>query len=278
VLPVFTAAEMRALDARAIATLGLPGSRLMEAAGTGAAAVVARRFGPLRGRRVVVVCGRGNNGGDGFVVARRLAARGARVRVYLAGARADVKGDAALALRRWRGPVAEVAERPGLARLERELAGAHVVVDALLGTGLSGPARGLIADLIEAINRSGRPVVALDVPSGVDSDRGQVLGPAVRAHITATFAGYKRALLLHPACELAGEVSVVPSASRSPRSEPASAPISWKRGTSARSCPRARRTATRGRTVTCWWWLARAASRERPGWPAGRRCAAGRAW
>lgn len=229
-LPVFTAAEMRALDARASGALGIPGPRLMEAAGSGAAALVARRVVAVRGRRVVVVCGKGNNGGDGFVLARRLAARGARLRVYLAGRRDEVRGDAALALRRWRGVVVEIAERPALERLERDMAAADVVVDALLGTGLSGPARGLVAEVIGAINRareasggrrpdrlSGRPpegrgpiVVALDVPSGVDADRGQVPGPAVRAHLTATFAGYKRALLLHPACDLAGEVVVVP--------------------------------------------------------------------
>jgi len=211
--PVFTAAEMRALDARAVEVLGISGPQLMEAAGSGAAALLARRFGPLRGRRVVVACGKGNNGGDGFVVARRLAARGARLRVHLAGQRGEIKGDAAHALRRWSGPVAELTDREDTAALERDLAGADLVVDALLGTGLQGPARGLAAEVIDAINRSsraGRPVAALDVPSGVDSDRGELRGPAVHARITATFAGYKRALLLHPARELAGEVVVVP--------------------------------------------------------------------
>jgi NAD(P)H-hydrate epimerase len=258
-LPVFTAAEMRALDARAIASLGIPGPRLMEAAGSGAAAVLARRLAPLRGRRVVVVCGKGNNGGDGFVVARRLAARGARVRVYLVGRRGEVRGDAAEALGRWRGPVAEIGDAPALARLESDLSVADLIVDALLGTGLTGPARGPMAEVIEAVNRASaraavrpsgvapertararptrgragraevggrvsasgaerpaeawRPspvVAALDVPSGVDADRGAIDGPAIRAHVTVTFAGYKRALLLHPACALAGEVVVVP--------------------------------------------------------------------
>ena len=82
-LPVFTAAEMRAVDARAIETLGIPGTRLMDNAGTGAAELIARAFAPIRGKRVVVLCGKGNNGGDGFVVARRLKAKGARVRVVL---------------------------------------------------------------------------------------------------------------------------------------------------------------------------------------------------
>ena len=209
-LPVLSAAEMRALDVRAIEPLGLPGPRLMEAAGSGAATLLVRRFGPMRGRRVVVARGKGNNGGDGFVVARRLAARGARVSVHLAGRRGDVAGDAAGALSRWRGAVAEIDGPAGVERLWRDLGTADLVVDALFGTGLRGAVRGLPAEIIDAINRAGRPVAALDLPSGVDADRGPVEGSAVRAALTATFAGYKRALLLHPACDLAGAVTVIP--------------------------------------------------------------------
>jgi NAD(P)H-hydrate epimerase len=208
VLPVFTAAEMRALDARAIRELGIPGPRLMDNAGTGAAALIARWLAPIRGKAVVVVCGKGNNGGDGFVVARRLKARGAAVRVFLVGRRAEVRGDAADALGRWRGRAEEVEEPSGLARA---LGGADVIVDALLGTGVSGAARGPVAAAIEAINRAGAggvPVVALDLPSGLDSDRGALLGPTVKAWRTVTFAGLKRSLLLAPAAAQAGVVEI----------------------------------------------------------------------
>jgi len=208
VLPVFTAAEMRALDARAIRELGIPGPRLMDNAGTGAAALIARWLAPIRGKAVVVVCGKGNNGGDGFVVARRLKARGAAVRVFLVGRRAEVRGDAADALGRWRGRVEEVEEPSGLARA---LGGADGIVDALLGTGVSGAARGPVAAAIEAINRAGAggvPVVALDLPSGLDSDRGALLGPTVKAWRTVTFAGLKRSLLLAPAAAQAGVVEI----------------------------------------------------------------------
>ena len=207
-LPVFTAAEMRALDARAIRELGIPGPRLMDNAGTGAAALIARWLAPIRGKAVVVVCGKGNNGGDGFVVARRLKARGAAVRVFLVGRRAEVRGDAADALGRWRGRVEEVEEPSGLARA---LGRADVIVDALLGTGVSGAARGPVAAAIEAINRAGAggvPVVALDLPSGLDSDRGALLGPTVKAWRTVTFAGLKRSLLLAPAAAQAGAVEI----------------------------------------------------------------------
>jgi NAD(P)H-hydrate epimerase len=209
VLPIFTAAEMRAVDARAIQELGIPGSRLMEHAGAGAARVIMRELGPIRGKRVVIVCGKGNNGGDGLVAARHLRARGARVRVMLVGRRADLKGDAAWALGRWRGTVDEV-DAAGLPRLRRALAEADVVVDGLLGTGLTGPARDATALAIAAINESGRPVVALDLPSGAGSDSGVLVGPTVRAAFTTTFAGYKRALLLQPAAANAGRVAIIP--------------------------------------------------------------------
>jgi ADP-dependent NAD(P)H-hydrate dehydratase / NAD(P)H-hydrate epimerase len=209
VRPVFTAAEMRALDARAIAELGISGTRLMENAGTGAARLIAREFAPIRNARVLVLCGKGNNGGDGFVVARRLRARGARVQVFLVGRRRDVTGDAAGALSRWRGRVTEIADDGALAPLGRELSRAHVVVDALLGTGLTGPARERMAHVIEAVNASGRPVASLDLPSGLGSDQGALLGPTVRARLTATFGGYKRSLLLHPGASHAGSVCVI---------------------------------------------------------------------
>ncbi len=200
---------MRAVDARAIDTLRMPGPRLMENAGRGAADLIARAFAPIRRKRVVIVCGKGNNGGDGFVVARRLAAKGARVRTFLLARRAEVKGDAAVALGRWRGPVEEVTTPAELCRFAGDFSGAHVVVDALLGTGLTGPARGVIAGAIEAINAAGRPVVSLDLPSGLGSDAGALLGPTVQARITATFVGRKLSLLLHPGAALAGRVEVI---------------------------------------------------------------------
>lgn len=210
--PIFTAAEMRALDARAIRELGIPGGRLMDAAGSGAAGLIARWLTPIRGRHIVVVCGKGNNGGDGFVVARRLRARGAAVHVFLTARRDEVEGDAAAALAGWRGRVEAIEAGPDPGALVRALERADAVVDALLGTGLTGPARGQVAVAIEAINEAGRrgvPVLALDLPSGLGSDDGALLGPTVKATRTITFAGLKRSLLLHPAAAQAGPVDVV---------------------------------------------------------------------
>jgi len=212
--PVFTAAEMRALDARAIGTLGISGTRLMENAGRGAAALIAREWSPIRGKRVLLLCGKGNNCGDGFVVARHLKAKGAKVHVFLLGLRAQVKGDAAHALAQWRGRVEEISTEADATTVSAALNGADLIVDALLGTGLAAPVRGLVAHVIGRLNesaaRTGCVVVALDLPSGLGSDGGALPGPAVRAALTATFAGHKRSLLLYPAAEHAGRAVVVP--------------------------------------------------------------------
>src|SRR5580765_2109722 len=200
---------MRALDARAISTLDIPGAQLMERAGTGAADLIARTFAPIGGKHVSILCGKGNNGGDGFVVARRLRAKGANVHTVLVARRDEVGGDARAAFKRFRGRVSEIGAEADLDRLARDVGRAHVVVDALLGTGLTGPARGLVARSIELINAAKRPVVSLDLPSGLGSDTGVLLGETVRASLTTTFAGYKRSLLLHPGAACAGRVVAI---------------------------------------------------------------------
>jgi NAD(P)H-hydrate epimerase len=186
----------------------------MENAGRGAAEVIARILGPVQGRRVVVVCGKGNNGGDGFVAARHLLLRGARVAVWLAGRAEEVGGDARMNLDAWRAagqPVTELADADGVARdhLRASLAGAELVVDALLGTGVHGPVAGVLADAVAAINEAGRPVCALDLPSGLPSDGEAPAGPVVRAHVTATFGLPKLGLAVPPGLELAGRVELV---------------------------------------------------------------------
>jgi NAD(P)H-hydrate epimerase len=214
VLGVFTAEEMRRLDRRAIDELGISGATLMENAGRGAADAIAAALpalgAPRRGARVVVVCGKGGNGGDGFVVARWLKRRGAAPTVLLVVPPTEISGDARLKL--------EALRQSGIRPLRVEddravaaaLARAHVVVDALLGIGSRGAPEGGVARAIELINASGRPVVALDIPSGLPADGGAPAGVAIRAAMTLTFAGLKRGLLASPGDELAGRVRVVP--------------------------------------------------------------------
>jgi NAD(P)H-hydrate epimerase len=170
-------------------------------------------FPGLGRSRVVILCGRGNNGGDGFVVARHLLNRGATVETFLLARREDVKGDARVNLeileKMGAGP-AVVTEAGGMAALSDRIASADVVVDALLGTGGQGPAKGILAEAIEMVNRAGRPVVAVDIPSGLIADDPEPPGPAIRAVLTVTFALPKRCLLLYPAAGYAGTVRIVP--------------------------------------------------------------------
>jgi NAD(P)H-hydrate epimerase len=211
VRPVFTADEMRRLDARAIAALGIPGAVLMEHAGRGAADVILDALGSRRRpARVAIVCGKGGNGGDGFVVARWLRRAGVQPTVWMAAPEAEIRGDAGQKLRELRRAGVRPHPVGDEARLAAGLTRADLIVDALLGTGARGAPSGLTARMIERINAAGRPVVALDIPSGASADGDPIAWPAIRAAVTATFAGLKRGLLMGPGVELAGRVRVVP--------------------------------------------------------------------
>jgi NAD(P)H-hydrate epimerase len=159
-----------------------------------------------------VVCGRGNNGGDGFVVARLLRRRGRPVSVWLLGDAGDVRGDAAAMLAAWRrggGRVRALAGREDVAGLASECRRAALVVDALFGTGLNAPLAGPARDVVDAINASGAPTLAVDIASGVSSDTGQVLGAAVRARVTATFGLAKVGQVVFPGAEHTGALEIV---------------------------------------------------------------------
>jgi hydroxyethylthiazole kinase-like uncharacterized protein yjeF len=204
---VVTAAEMRALDRWTIEH-GTPGPLLMERAGKGAAGILRAGWPKLRGP-VVVCCGRGNNGGDGFVVARHLRTARLGAEVWLIGRRDAVRGDAAEMLDRWRGAVTTVETAGQVEALRRRLAHCGLVVDALLGTGLNAPVEGVFGAVIDAINAAGRPVLAVDIPSGLSADTGHPLGRAVQADITATFAFAKVGQVTYPGAALCGQLEIV---------------------------------------------------------------------
>ncbi len=199
---------MREADRATIEDVGLPGMLLMESAGAAVARVIEERF--PQAVRVAIVCGKGNNGGDGFVVARRLLER--RPAVFLIASRAEVAGDAALhlaALERCGCPIAEVPDATAWRRVRSAVIGADLVVDALFGTGLREAPRGLPRQVIaELARRQRKPVIAVDIPSGVAADTVALPASAVRASITVTFGALKPALVFEPAAVHAGQVLV----------------------------------------------------------------------
>ncbi|MDX6552660.1 MAG: ADP-dependent NAD(P)H-hydrate dehydratase / NAD(P)H-hydrate epimerase [Gaiellales bacterium] len=205
-LPLYDAGEMRALDSAAIERLGIPGAVLMERAGLAAAHEIVQRYPDAS--RAAVVCGSGNNGGDGFVVARHLHAAGVDARVLLVGQATKLGIDARTNLDICRRLDVPIIRRPPAAVLRRELRAADLIVDALFGTGFSGAPRAGAAEAIEAVNAAGAPVAALDVPSGVDASDGTVAGAAVDASLTVTFHGPKVGLLVSPGAAHAGGVVV----------------------------------------------------------------------
>jgi NAD(P)H-hydrate epimerase len=209
---VVTAAESRRLDELTIQRYGTPGYVLMDRAGAGATAALLEQFPHVRRKRVLICAGKGNNGGDGFVIARLLRRKGVRAEVVLLGKQPDVQGDAAralAALQRARGVVATVTSEKDMAKLPAKMADAALLVDAVFGTGLNAPVEGRYADLLHMMNASGVPVFAVDIPSGLNADSGTPLGVAVQAEATATFGFAKVGQLIYPGVDYVGALAVV---------------------------------------------------------------------
>src|SRR5437879_962313 len=196
---------MAAAD-RATIAAGTPSLTLMERAGIAVAGAAVRAAGGAYGRRVVILAGKGNNGGDGLVAARHLAARGAFPVVVFPDDPGDLKGDAGTNLERLRNVrLLRFAEDS----FARELRRADLVVDALYGTGFRGVLAGPAAQAVKAVNQSGLPVVAVDIPSGVNGLTGRVDGPAIRATVTVTVAARKLGIVFNPGSAYAGELATL---------------------------------------------------------------------
>ncbi len=206
-MKVVSADEMREIDRRAIEEYGVPGVVLMENAGRAAADAIETVCLEERVDRVLVVAGKGNNGGDGFVVARHLVNRGIDATILLIGKMADVEGDAKINL--------DIAVKMGIevrdslmdvSAVEGEVRSAGLLVDALLGTGLTKEVEGFYAEVIDAINMSDSPIVSLDIPSGLDASTGRVLGTTVEADLTVTFCLPKIGCILYPGADYVGDL------------------------------------------------------------------------
>src|SRR5574344_598262 len=195
------AEEMRALDKAAEEELGIPGLLRMENAGRAVADAAGDLLGSCAGKKVVVVAGKGNNGWDGFGAARWLQNRQALVNVVLSCSREDLSGSAADELQFYLAGGGELQDNVAaeqLPAIQDLLTGADLVIDALLGTGFTGELRGVVRDLCQLINMAGRPVLAVDIPTGVNADDGSAGISAVQATATVTMALPKPGLYLYP--------------------------------------------------------------------------------
>jgi len=209
-----TREQVREVDRRAIEEYGIPGIALMENAGRAAAEIAANMLGEAFGMRAVIFCGKGNNGGDGYVIARHLHNRGAKVNLVLACEPSAIPGDGDaginLSIARAMGiPLQSVKTEGDPADAAAATGQADMVVDALLGTGLQGDVRDPYLSLIRLINAADAPVLSVDIPSGLDANTGNVLRAAVRATKTATFVLPKRGFYLREGPSHTGQVAVI---------------------------------------------------------------------
>jgi ADP-dependent NAD(P)H-hydrate dehydratase / NAD(P)H-hydrate epimerase len=208
---IVTGTQMQALDRRTITEAQVPSLVLMERAGTGVSTFLQDRFSPLRGKTVTILCGKGNNGGDGFVVARLLRQHHVKVTVLLLAPVGDLSRDAAIMYRRWIRVAGKSSSRPfrSSEQAGAMLASSDFIVDALLGTGLSTDVTGIYRDAIRLMNSVGRPVIAVDMPSGIHADNGALLGEAVHATATITFGLPKLGLYVGAGIDHAGTIHVI---------------------------------------------------------------------
>jgi NAD(P)H-hydrate epimerase len=210
---VLTRQQVRDFDAWAINTALVPGAILMENAGRGCAEVVVGELKKLKGRKVCIFCGTGNNGGDGFVIARHLKNAAFEVKIALCGPRSRIKGDAEINYK--------IASGMGILIKGLDLSSADIekavktfagdsdlIVDAIFGTGLSGKLSSGFDRLINAVNSLNKQIVAVDIPSGLDCDTGLVLDAAIKAAVTVTFAAAKKGFTNAASAEYTGEVYI----------------------------------------------------------------------
>jgi NAD(P)H-hydrate epimerase len=210
-MKVLNSEQMRRADNIAIKEIGIPGVVLMENAGRQVVESIESFLMPEYPLKIAVFCGRGNNGGDGFVVARHLHNRGHNPEVFLLGSKEEIKGDAkinmSIALKMGL-KIDEIAARQGWEKQIPCLSDFDLIIDAIFGTGLTLPVKDFYADIINYINKSEVIVASVDLPSGLSADTGTIIGPSITADITVTFAYPKLALVLPPAEEKAGKIVV----------------------------------------------------------------------
>jgi len=210
---VMTRDQVRAFDERAINTLGIPGVVLMENAGSSCAELIKDKLKDIANPKVCIFCGTGNNGGDGYVIARHLINYGFEVMVAICGDREKIRGDAKInldILERMGRPIEQLKPVDGniAEKVESFTASADMLVDSLFGTGLRGQLSDEYKQLIENINARDCPILAVDIPSGLDCDTGEPLGAVIKAAWTVTFVAVKKGFTSVDAARYTGEIFV----------------------------------------------------------------------
>ena len=203
---------MQELDRKAIETYRIPGMVLMENAGKGAAEVISNAFPEIHRKKIAIIAGKGNNGGDGFVIARYLLNQGISVKVYLLTDPKGLRGDAEAnfnIFQRMKGEIISVPSSKDYVKVKKDLERFDILVDGIFGTGLDAEVRGYYREVIDHLNTLQRPIVAIDIPSGLDADTGKPLGTAIRACLTITFGLPKVGHLIPPGLDYVGEVKVI---------------------------------------------------------------------
>lgn len=211
-MKVVTAKEIHEIDRLAIEEYGIPGIALMENAGAAVAREIIEHFGHVSNKKVCVFCGKGNNGGDGFVVARHLYNHGAKVKVFLLAGKTGIAQDAAVnmaILEKMGLDIMEVSGERDWDKVHLAVTFADCLIDAMVGTGFKGQLTGTMARVAETLNRSGKRIFAVDIPSGLDGDTGQITGVAVQASCTVTFSLAKQGVLLYPGAAYVGDLRIV---------------------------------------------------------------------
>lgn len=204
--------QMNSIDAHAINSMGIPSLVLMENAALRVVQAAADMLGGIDGRDIVLIAGRGNNGGDALAAARHLKNMGAGCTVFLLFSRSEARGDAAVNLgiiERMGLQILELTEDTGLDGFQNRVGTADLIVDGIFGTGLKGAAAGIAADVIRRVNTTGVPVLSIDIPSGVCGKTGKILGSCINASRTVTFCLPKAGLAVHPGCGHTGRLDVV---------------------------------------------------------------------
>jgi len=205
------AKEMQAVDAFSINECGIPGIVLMENAGIRCVDTVLKYFPDCLQKKITIVAGKGNNGGDGFVIARHFFNKGAHVQVLLIGKLNSLKNDASINAEsacKIGIPVKEI-DKSNIKSCRHILNHSHLIIDAIFGTGFNKAASGIYEEIIEMVNQSEKKVVAIDIPSGIDSDSGQFIGPKINANLTLALALYKKSHWLFPSLEAMGDLELI---------------------------------------------------------------------